>query len=146
MIERITLLLGLCITVFISGCTTSVATVDEKPRIQRLILLNESDVQLEDVRIFVTRTRELVTCGAILPRSECSTGFPLREYQGNPFDISWMEYQRAMLARDIQVTVPETLLPGQRVNAVIVFRGDGRFSARLVPADTALDPGRAGYR
>lgn len=115
---------------------------NQPPQIQRLILLNQSDIPLGNVHIYITATREQVTCGSILPRSECSTGFPSREYQGNSFDVTWVEHQQTMIARDILATVPGDLTPGQPVNAVITFRGDGNFSAGLVPRDAARQLGQ----
>ncbi|MFW2372029.1 MAG: hypothetical protein ACN4GM_02840 [Gammaproteobacteria bacterium] len=99
--------------------------------IQRLIVVNETPRALEDVKIYVGKTREFVTCGYILPNSECSIGFPLRKYQANRFDVSWLENGQATSVKDILVSEAENLMAGQAVNAVITFGRHGKFSARL---------------
>ena len=100
-------------------------------QIKSVIFLNTSDKPLTDVQIYVTKTRELMSCGYILPRSECSTGFPLREYQGNRFDVSWTEGGQIITVDNILVDVPGNLRMGKPVNVVITFGKYNRFSARL---------------
>jgi len=118
------------LSISITACS-SLQTKTRSINIQRLIFLNQSASSLRDVQIFITNTNEVVACGYILPKSECSTGFPLREYQGNPFDISWLNGKQKMLIKNILVDVPDNLMLEEPVNAVIVFGEQGRFSASL---------------
>ena len=105
--------------------------VNDSLKIKRLIFLNKSDKPLSDVRIYISKTRELMTCGYILPKSECSTGFPLRKYQGNRFDVSWVEEGQSMLIGNILMKIPDNYMPGKSVNAVIVFDRNGHFLAKF---------------
>ena len=100
-------------------------------KIERLIFLNMSTHALINVRIRIAKTRELVECGYILPKTECSLGFPLREYQGNRFDVSWLDNDQSRSVNNILVDIPENLMTGKPVNAVIIFGENGQFSARL---------------
>lgn len=99
--------------------------------IKRLIFLNETSRTLHEVRIYVGKTREFAACGYILPNSECSTGFPRREYKGNRFDVSWQDNGQPKSVKDILVSVAENLTEGEPVNVVIVFGSRGQFSARI---------------
>ena len=99
--------------------------------IEALILHNQSTRPLRDVRIYISKTRELVECGYILPKRECYLGFPLREYQGNYFDVSWVDNGQSRSVKNILIDVPEDLMMSKPVNAVILFDEQGRFSARL---------------
>ena len=113
----------------LAGCS-----IPAKPNsldIQRLIVVNESSSSLVDVRIYVGETHEFVNCGYILANSECSIGFPLREYQGNRFEVSWIDNGRAKSVKDIQASMADNLSPGEPVNAVITIGRQGLFSARL---------------
>ena len=136
MIQRTALGLfyGFIFIFMLAGCSGRSVLKDKPPSIQRLILMNNSDITLTDVQIYVVKTRELVSCGVIFPRTECSTGFPARDYQGNRFNVTWTAKQSAKVARDILAEVPNDLAPGEKVNAVITFHGNGRFSAGLFPS------------
>lgn len=100
-------------------------------KIERLIFLNKSTHPLSNVRIHIAKTRELVECGYILPKTECSLGFPLREYQGNRFDVFWLDNDQSRSVENILVDIPENLMTEKPVNAVIIFDENGQFSARL---------------
>lgn len=110
---------------------SSVPLKTQSIEIKRLVFLNQTSRALDKVRIYITETREFVSCGYILPKTECSTGFPLREYQGNHFDIAWIENGQARSIKNVQAIVPEKLISGKPVNAVIVFGAQGEFSASL---------------
>lgn len=101
-------------------------------QIKRLVFLNQSSRALNNVRIYVSKTHEFASCGYILAKTECSTGFPLREYQGNSFDISWSEDGQNKSKQNIQTVVPVNLNLNKPVNAVITFGEGGAFSASLM--------------
>ncbi len=100
-------------------------------KIKRLVFLNQSSKALKDVRIYIAKTKEFASCGYILPRSECSTGFPLREYQGNRFEVAWLDNDQPRSVKNILAEVPDKINPEKPLNAVIVFGQQGQFSARL---------------
>ena len=125
---------SIIICVLLISSLTSCSTSSVKPnaiQIKRLVFLNQSYKTLDEVRIYISETREFASCGRILPGTECSTGFPLREYQGNHFDISWVDNQQSKSIKNIQTLVPEDLVSGKAVNAVIVFGAQGEFYASL---------------
>ena len=115
---------------FLTACA-SPTVKNESIKIKRVILFNDSTRALTNTRIYITETRELFSCGYLLPKTECSTGFPLREYKGNRFDVTWTEDGRQRAVKNILVEVPVTLSKDSPVNAVILFREHGRFSAIL---------------
>jgi len=102
-------------------------------KIKRLVFLNQSTSNLSNVRIFISNTNELASCGYILPKTECSTGFRLREYKGNRFDVSWMDNGQQKSVKNIMVHVPEGMPTDNPVHVVIVFGEQGQFSAFLQP-------------
>ena len=111
------------------GCTMPVPSPGIE--IKRLVFLNQTSRPLSEVKVFVQKTRESVLCGTILPNTECSMGFPVRQYQGNRFDVSWIENERPVIIKDIQALPGENLVPGKPVHAVLVFGEHGQFSATL---------------
>jgi len=115
----------------LSGCSSTVIQADPI-QIKRLVFLNQSSKALSNVRIYVSKSREFASCGYILPNTECSTGFPLREYKGNSFDISWSEKGENKSKQNIQAIVPVSLNLEKPVNAVITFGENAAFSASLL--------------
>jgi len=105
------------LTAGLAAC--SVSARPNSLEIQRLIVVNESARALDEVKIYVAKIREFVSCGYILANSECSIGFPLREYQGNRFDVSWIDNGRAKWVKDIRLSEEENLMSAEPVNAVI---------------------------
>ena len=101
-------------------------------KIQRLIFLNHSSKALDKVRIYISKTSEFASCGHILSKSECSTGFPLREYQGNSFDVSWSENGQQKEKNNLRILESVNLIPDRPANAVITFGENGVFSASLL--------------
>ena len=121
----------ICLIVSVlSGC--AVQTV-EAPlmQINRLIFQNDSAAELKDVRIYVTKTSEFIRCAHVLPKAECSTGFKLRDYKGNRFDVSWQQDGQPRLIKDILAKQPDVLRQGVPLQAVITFGAAGEFKAEL---------------
>ena len=113
------------------GCSSPKIT-PTSIQIKRLVFLNQSSKTLNNVRIYVTKTHEFASCGHILPKTECSTGFPLREYQGNSFDISWSENGQNKSRHNIQAVVPVNINTEKPANAVITFGENEYFTASLI--------------
>ncbi len=59
--------------------------------IRGLRIQNQSFSLVTEVILLVTKTGEFISCGNIPMRGECSTTFPLRQYQGNQIEIKWKQ-------------------------------------------------------
>ncbi len=103
-----------------------------KPDIHRLVFQNQSGHPLDDVRIYISATGEFASCGTILPGTECSNGFRLREYQGNYFDVSWKVNGQEHIVRNIRAELPRELQPARALRAVISFKDNNQMTAGLV--------------
>ncbi len=114
------------------GIASCSAPLQPEPiKIRQLIFLNKSSDSINDVRIYIHNTHEFVNCGYILPNSECSIEFRPRKYQGNRFNISWEVNGKLKLVENILVQVPDDLVTGKPVKAVITFDQQGSFNAKL---------------
>ena len=125
--------LPVCLPVLLSVASLACSDIrsSDTISIKRLVYLNQSTSALSDVKIRVHNTGEFVHCGYIVPGGECSTGFPLRQYQANRFDVSWVDNGRARAKKNILASKANNLLAGKPVRAVIVFGEQGQFSAKL---------------
>jgi hypothetical protein len=128
-------ILNILLLSFLFGCVPQKKDNFDAPVINRLVFLNKSDIALKDVRITITKTRELVECGHILPRTECSIGIPPRKFQDNEFDVNWSENNNHIVAKRIKMKMTNNISPDQSVSAVISFTGKGLFSAELIAND-----------
>ena len=79
---------GLCVAVvgfMIASCDSSSTTIDD------LVIRNETSQPVHKVEIRVPETHAIVGCGMILAGSECSMGFPAREYKKRRALLSWQQ-------------------------------------------------------
>ena len=123
---------ALALSVLLAGCVTSPEVREQALHVNGLTLKNGTDELIADVTLRVEPTRELVFCNAILARRECSTSFPLRQYQGNPVVVSWRDTHGEHQTEPFVVPAPANL-PGTPVVIEIGIWGDGRISATMVP-------------
>ena len=99
---------------------------------------NATSSPIHNARLSVSKTHGLVACGVILPHNECSTTFPLRQYQGNAITVAWQHAGQSWTSADVPVQLPEYPIPNRPTTAVITLGENGSISAKLIqlPADT----------
>jgi len=114
----------------LAGCSTSPVTSQLK--FNSLIIHNNSDVALKDVKIKVEKTGALAYCSLILPESSCSTGFPDKRYQGNPIYISWTHNGQSNVAGPVMVELPQKTYSEKGASALLEFTSPELISARFV--------------
>ena len=99
---------------------------------------NATSTPINNARLSVSKTHGLIACGVILPHNQCSTTFPLRQYQGNAITVSWQHAGQTWRAADVHVQLPEYPIPNRPSTAVVTLGEHGSISARLIqpPVDT----------
>ena len=99
---------------------------------------NATSTPIKNARLSVSKTHGLVACGFIPPHNDCSTTFPLRQYQGNPITVSWQHAGQTWTSTDVGVQLPEYPIPNRPATAVVTLGENGSVSARLIqlPTDT----------
>ena len=124
LVRDITLLMTFLLLV--SGCATTPEPA--KVVVKGVSFSNGTSSPVTDVRLFVEKTKSFVSCGYIPAGSGCSTTFPLREYQGNPVSISWQQENRSWTTGEFVFELPEPLLPGKPITAIVNIgeRGQSR--------------------
>ena len=116
--------------VALGGCST--APVTSKLIFNSLVIHNNSDVALKDVKIKVEKTGALAYCSLILPESSCSTGFPDKRYQGNPIYISWQHNGQSKVAGPVMVEPPQKIYSERSASALLEFISPEFISAKFV--------------
>jgi hypothetical protein len=100
--------------------------------IEGLRIRNDLLFSVTDVMILVPVSGDYVGCGIILPRSECSTTFPVRDYRGSAVVISWKEYGEAHKTDEFVVDVPDGIDPELPAMVEVIIYTQGLAGARLV--------------
>ena len=59
--------------------------------IRGLRIMNQSFSMVTEVILLVSETGEFISCGNIPMHGECSSTFPLRQYEGNQIEIRWKQ-------------------------------------------------------
>lgn len=112
-----------------------------------LTFQNATSSPIHNARLSASKTYGLVACGVILPHSECSTTFPLRQYQGNAITVSWQHADQTWTSADVYAQLPEYPVANRPATAVVSLGEKGSISVRLIqfPADAphrmSLQPG-----
>lgn len=112
------------------GCST--LRVEPSLKFNALVIQNNSDMVLEDVRIKVEKTGALASCSVILPGSSCSTSFSDKPYRNNPVYISWSHNGQSRVVGPVMVEPPKEIHRELSASALLEFGSHEQVSARFV--------------
>ena len=100
--------------------------------IRGLRIQNQSFRLITQVSLLVTRTGEFIGCGNIPTRGECSTTFPLREYQGNHIEIKWMHGSEEWSSGEFVVDPPDSIDLSRPAIVTVIITAQGLAITELV--------------
>ena len=100
--------------------------------VEGIIIQNALMYPVMDVMIEVPATGGFAGCGNILPRTECKTSFPARDYSGNPVVVRWKEHGNPHQTDAFVVELPEDVVPGDVVWLEVIVFAAGQAGARLI--------------
>ena len=105
-----------------------------------LVFLNNTSTPVYNAKLSVKKTGGLVACGVILPGKECSTTFPVRQYQGNPIIVSWEQAGQTWSSGEFYVQLPGSPVTDAPTIAFITLGEQGAVNARLIPQPASRHP------
>jgi len=105
-----------------------------------LVFVNQTASPVYNAKLSVTTTRGLVACGVILPGKECSTTFPVRQYQGNPIIVTWEQAGHSWSSGEIYVQLPAASAAAMPTIAVVTLGAQGTINAVLAPQLSSPSP------
>jgi hypothetical protein len=100
--------------------------------IRGLRILNRSFGTVTEVQLLVTRTGEFISCGNIAMRGQCSTTFPLRQYQGNQIEIRWKQGSSEWSTGEFVVEANERIDPSRPAIVQVILNSQGLAPTELV--------------
>lgn len=127
---------------FYFGLFTFITACGELPKsnsitVAGLVFQNRTATPVYKAKLSVSKTHGLISCGVILPGKECSTTFPVRQYQGNPISVSWEQAGQAWSSGEFYVQLPRVPLADSPTIAVVTLGEHGSVNARLEPQPSA---------
>jgi hypothetical protein len=112
------------------GCASS--PTQQPLMVDGLVFLNAGSMAVSEVSLRIEATHELVTCGFIPVRGECSTTFPERAYRGNSVRLIWTQGERTFFSAPFVIAPPAAPIAGKPATATVTIRDGGAYAAQLV--------------
>jgi hypothetical protein len=100
--------------------------------IRGLRIQNQSFSMVTEVMLLVTRTGEFISCGNIPMRGECSTTFPLRQYEGNHIEIKWKQGGSEWSTGEFTVETSNRIDPTRPAIVRVIITNQGLAPTELV--------------
>jgi hypothetical protein len=100
--------------------------------IRGLRIQNQSFSMVTEVMLLVTRTGEFISCGNIPMRGECSTTFPLRQYEGNQIEIKWKQGGSEWSTGEFVVKASDRIDPTRPAIVRVLITAQGLAPTELV--------------
>lgn len=124
--------------IFYFGMLLLVAACSELPKtntitVSGLVFYNNTATPVHNAKLSVSKTRGLVACGFILAWKECSTTFPVRQYQGNPIIVSWEQAGHTWSSGEYYVQLPADPPTNTPSIAMVTLGDDGAVKVILIP-------------
>ncbi len=104
------------------SCATGPDTVYQY---NEIVIRNNSDSSLQDVKIRVDNTNTVFSCSNIPAAASCSNRFRQREYLGNPVQISWTHQKKERTSGKFRLKVPNYLDPDIPLRGVLEVNKQG---------------------
>jgi len=118
----------------LSSCSTRPIAVPVSAglKIDGVIIRNRLAYSVNDVQILAPVTGNFVSCGLILARSSCSTGFPDLSYTSNPVRVTWTENGEPQATDDFVVEIGDEIDAGRPAYLEVQIFSPGQAGANLI--------------
>ena len=114
---------------FLTSCTSTSLLSSPAYQINEIAFKNHGMDIIYDVTIRVEKTHAVFSCGSALPHSACSNRFPVREYTGNAFRISWTSDGKKYESPEVALPLKGFTAEDMPLTAVIAIDHRGYFAA-----------------
>jgi hypothetical protein len=132
--RALNLLAGLAFALQLTAC----ATVTDAPKAEAVvevagvIIRNQLGIPVTDVRILAVSSGDFVTCGNIMARSACSTGFTNRNYSSGKLQVTWKELHVPQSTDEFALEPGRDIDPGRPAQVEVTIFSPGQAGVRLV--------------
>lgn len=117
---------------------TACSTVADAPEAEALvevggvIIRNQLGITVTEVRILAVSSGDFVTCGNIMARSACSTGFANRNYSSGKLQVTWNELRVPQSTDEFSLEPGRDIDTGRPAQVEVIIFSPGQAGVRLV--------------
>lgn len=117
---------------------TACSTVADAPEAEALvevggvIIRNQLGITVTEVRILAVSSGDFVTCGNIMARSACSTGFANRNYSSGKLQVTWNELSVPQSTDEFSLEPGRDIDPGRPAQVEVIIFSPGQAGVRLI--------------
>lgn len=130
-LRNVLLILALC---SLAACS-SVPESAPKPvgvEVDAVTIINQLAISITDVQVLAPVSGNFVSCGNIIGRSACSTGFPNNYYSSNPVIVSWKEQGQPQSTDEFVVKIGSDIDINRPAQLEVFIFSPGQAGAKLV--------------
>ena len=120
------------VLLLLAACASPQSFDGEALEIRGLVIKNQSFSLITEVVLLVVQSREFISCGNIPFRGQCSTTFPLRQYQGNDIEIRWRQDGQEWSTGEFVVEAAENINPAYPALVRVIITPSGNAVTELV--------------
>lgn len=125
----VTLFGGLC------QCSSLPSDVQSKTsdlgEIKGLVIVNNTALDIDDVRLTVANNPRQINVNRVLPMSEFATEFPAKRYRGNAARLTWNQAGKAHSSSNITFSIPSETYQNQPVTVYLNILANGKVVGQI---------------
>ncbi len=126
-------MIKLSLTFLFSLVLSSCAVINEPYYYNEVVLRNNTNELLTDVKIQSMKTNRMISCANISPGSQCSDKFAKRKYQQAKLSISWTYRGQRKHEDNIVLVIPENMSRDIPLRGVLIVNKDGTLTIFVEP-------------
>jgi len=97
-----------------------------------VIIRNQLGFSVTDVQVLAISSGNFVTCGTVLARSTCSTGFPDRFYSKGKLRVTWKESRVPQSTDEFTIEPDDDIDINRPAQVEVIIFSPGQAGVRLV--------------
>lgn len=99
--------------------------------VDNVSFVNQTNMPLHDVAVTVEKTGGVVSCGYIAVGGDCSVGFPVRQYHGQPVKVSWQQAGESWDTGEFIILPEKIENPNRPVMVQVIINPQGDHSVHV---------------
>jgi hypothetical protein len=99
--------------------------------VEGVAFVNQTSMPIHDVAITVEKTGGVVSCGFIPVGSDCTVGFPVRQYHGQPVRVTWQQAGESWDTGEFIVLPEKIENPNKPVMVQVMLNPRGDYSVHV---------------
>jgi hypothetical protein len=99
--------------------------------VDEVSFVNQTSMAVHDVAVTVEQTGGVVSCGYIPVSGDCTVGFPVRQYHGQPVKVSWQQAGKNWDTGEFIILPEKIKNPNQPVSVKVLLNPNGDYAVHV---------------